>query len=84
MYDQLKTVEPQQMIGKWTGGSFDTGHPTHKTLKDFKWAGKDYRSVDDVDPIMVYEEDGSRKWFSQYGHARVGSWFHPRPLRMNC
>lgn len=71
VYDQLKPVEPQQLIGQWTGGSFDTGHPTHETLKDFKWAGKDYRSVDDVDPIMIYTEDGQRKWLEEYGHARV-------------
>ncbi|KAJ4394035.1 hypothetical protein N0V93_003252 [Gnomoniopsis smithogilvyi] len=71
VYDQLKPVEPQQLIGKWVGGSFDTGHPTHETLKDFKWAGKDYRSIDDVDPIMIYTDDGERKWLESYGHARL-------------
>lgn len=71
MYDQLKPVAPEQMIGSWKGGSFDTGHSTHKTLDDFKWAGKDFRSVDDVDPIMIYKDDGSRVWYEEYGHARV-------------
>lgn len=61
------------MIGSWKGGSFDTGHSTHKVLDDFKWAGKDFRSVDDVDPIMIYKEDGSRVWLEDYGHARVSS-----------
>jgi hypothetical protein len=27
--------------------------------------------VDDVDPIMVYQEDGSRKWLQKFGNARV-------------
>lgn len=59
------------MVGSWKGGSFDTGHSTHKTLDEFNWAGKDFRSVDDVDPIMIYKEDGSRVWYEKYGHARV-------------
>lgn len=59
------------MIGSWKGGSFDTGHSTHKTLDDFKWAGKDFRSVDDVDPIMIYKDDGSRVWLEKFGHASV-------------
>lgn len=71
MYDQLKPVAPEQMIGSWKGGSFDTGHSTHKILDDFKWGGKDFRSVDDVDPIMIYKDDGSRVWYEEYGHARV-------------
>ncbi|CAN8101316.1 unnamed protein product [Discula destructiva] len=71
VYDQLKPVEPEQLIGQWLGGSFDTGHPTHATLRDFKWAGKDYRSVDDVDPVMVYAEDGTRTWAEKFGHARL-------------
>ncbi|KAJ3543363.1 hypothetical protein NM208_g3620 [Fusarium decemcellulare] len=71
VYDQLKPVAPELLIGQWEGGSFDTGHPTHKQLQDTKWAGKDFRSVDDVDPIMLYGEDGSRSWFPEYGHAQV-------------
>lgn len=71
VYDQLPSVEPAQLIGQWEGGSFDTGHSTHKALKDYKWAGKDYRTVDDVDPVMVYAEDGTRKWMESFGHARV-------------
>lgn len=59
------------MVGSWKGGSFDTGHSTHKILDDFKWAGKDFRSADDVDPIMLFKEDGSRVWLDTYGHARV-------------
>ncbi|KAF9872372.1 hypothetical protein CkaCkLH20_10199 [Colletotrichum karsti] len=71
VFDELKPVSPDQLIGSWEGGSFDTGHPAHQQLRSFKWAGKDFRSVDDVDPIMVYGEDGKRSWFSEYGHARI-------------
>ncbi|KAI8274171.1 hypothetical protein K4K60_010005 [Colletotrichum sp. SAR11_57] len=71
VFDQLKPVSPNQLIGQWEGGSFDTGHPTHQQLRTFKWAGKDFRSVDDVDPIMVYGDEGKRTWLSDYGHARI-------------
>ncbi|WYZ41152.1 hypothetical protein EsH8_V_000047 [Colletotrichum jinshuiense] len=71
VYDQLKPVAPGLLIGQWEGGSFDTGHPVHQQLRDFRWAGKDFRSIDDVDPIMRYEDDGKRTWLSDYGHARV-------------
>ncbi|KPM38345.1 hypothetical protein AK830_g8233 [Neonectria ditissima] len=71
VYDQLGPVSPEQLLGQWKGSSFDTGHPTHKLLKGSKWAGKDFRSVDDVDPIMLYDEEGSRNWYEQYGHAQL-------------
>ncbi|CCF39633.1 hypothetical protein CH063_10414 [Colletotrichum higginsianum] len=71
VYDHLKPVSPELLVGQWEGGSFDTGHPTHQQLRNFKWAGKDFRSVDDVDPIMRYDKDGKRTWLSEYGHARV-------------
>lgn len=71
VYDKLQPVTPDKLIGRWKGSSFNTGHPTHQILKTFRWAGKDFRSIDDVDPIMVETESGERKWFSDYGNARV-------------
>ncbi|TEA13139.1 hypothetical protein C8034_v004752 [Colletotrichum sidae] len=71
VYDKLRPVDAEFMVSQWEGGSFDTGHPTHQTLRDFKWAGKDFRSVDDVDPIMFYDAEGKRTWLSKYGHARL-------------
>lgn len=71
VFDQLKPIPPEFLIGKWKGFSFDTGHPAHQILDTLKWAGKDYRSVDDVDPIMIYDDSGKRTWYSEYGHARI-------------
>ncbi|EOD45476.1 hypothetical protein M430DRAFT_40654 [Neofusicoccum parvum] len=36
-----------------------------------KWAGKDFRNVNDVDPIVLYGKDGQREWCKDYGHARL-------------
>ncbi|EFX02395.1 hypothetical protein CMQ_2444 [Grosmannia clavigera kw1407] len=71
IFDELPPVSPEAMTGKWNGGSFDSGHPVHKLLQTFKWAGKEFRSVDDIDPIVIFDENGERKWLSEYGHARL-------------
>jgi len=36
-----------------------------------KWAGKDFHSVDNVDPIMIYNDSGNRVWKEDAGHARI-------------
>jgi len=72
LFDQLKPVQPEQFIGPWKGGSVNTNHPTEAKMESLKWAGKDFRSSEDVDPIMSYQEDESRVWNADWGHARVG------------
>ncbi|RAQ61644.1 hypothetical protein COH21_012640, partial [Aspergillus flavus] len=69
VYNQLKPVPPSFLIGKWNGGDIDTGHIGHKLLKEMKWAGKDFRSVDDGDPIMVHDAEGNRVWKEDWGHC---------------
>lgn len=73
VFDSLPAVSPEALIGKWKGGSFDTGHSTHKQLTIFKWAGKDFHSVNEVDPIMLWDEQGNRNWFPDFGHAQVSN-----------
>lgn len=70
VFDELKPITTDFLVGSWTGGSFDTGHPVHQQLGGMQWAGKDFRGVDDVDPVMVLK-DGARVWESEFGHARV-------------
>lgn len=71
VFDEAKPVAPGQLTGSWVGGSFDTGHPAHKKLGEVRWAGKDFRSAEDVDPMVVYGENGERVWAEKYGRARV-------------
>jgi hypothetical protein len=68
----LKLIQPEDLIGEWDGGSLDTGHPGHQKLQAMRWAGKSFRSVDDADPIIVYDEDGHRTWKKDWGHSSVG------------
>lgn len=71
LFDQLKPVAPEKFIGSWTGANVNTNHPTEKKLDDLRWAGKDFRSTEDVDPIVVYNDAGAREWNQSWGHARV-------------
>ncbi|KAH8649846.1 hypothetical protein BX600DRAFT_473688 [Xylariales sp. PMI_506] len=72
VFDALPPATADQLVGgSWKGGSFDTGHPTHAQLDGIKWAGKDFLSVDEVHPMIVYGEDGARKWASDFGEARL-------------
>ncbi|KAJ5638204.1 hypothetical protein N7490_008083 [Penicillium lividum] len=49
----------------------DTGHPGVEAKKETRWAGKSFVSVDDVKPMMVFDESGNRVWREDIGGARV-------------
>lgn len=74
VYNKLKPVEAEFLLGDWTGGDLDTGHAAHKALADLRWAGKSFHSVDNVDPVMVYDEQNNRVWNEKYGHAVVSAY----------
>lgn len=71
IFDSLKPVPPQFLIGEWDGGSIDTGHPGHKALVAMRWAGKAFRSMDDAVPIVVLDQNGKRVCDESSGHASV-------------
>lgn len=60
LFDALPDVSEDFMTGEWDGGVFNTGHPGEKMLGSLGWAGKTFRSRDDVDPIVSRQADGSR------------------------
>jgi len=57
--------------GTWRGHSISYGHPGHQKLMEMKWAGKVFRSKDDVDPVMVFDNDGKWVWNEKLGHAQL-------------
>jgi hypothetical protein len=79
VFDQLKPITPDFLFGDWKGQSVNTGHPLQKQLETGKWAGKHFKSVDDVDPVMIYQDDGSRVWNQEYGNARVRAFLSKSP-----
>ncbi|KAL6832412.1 GXWXG domain-containing protein [Trichoderma camerunense] len=71
VFNQLKPIAPSFLIGKWKGGDLNTGHIGHQALSEMRWAGKDFRSENDGDPIMVLDEQGNRIWNKDWGHCSV-------------
>lgn len=59
------------MIGNWGGAGFDTGHPALAQMNAVKWAGKNFHTVEDVDPFIFIDDDGKRVANHDFGKARV-------------
>lgn len=69
-FDQLPPIQLSHLVGSWNGGFFDTGHPNGDFMKEISWIGKDFFSIDLVDPVMV-ERDGKRQSWGKWGLASV-------------
>jgi hypothetical protein len=79
-YDKLQPVEPGFLHGEWQGFSIDTGHPGVNMLAEMRWVGKNIYSMDNVDPVMVSDENGSRVVLTDWGRARVRNQVEDDPL----
>jgi hypothetical protein len=49
----------------------NTSHPAEDMLVGMKWAGKTVRSMEDVDPIEIYDDEEKRAYNADWEHARV-------------
>ena len=64
------------MLGEWEGGIINTGIALPQDpYGDGKWAGKSFKSVDEVQPMILYDDEKKRYWASEYGLARVSKIF---------
>ncbi|BAE66514.1 unnamed protein product [Aspergillus oryzae RIB40] len=77
IFDKLPPIKPNQLIGEWNGGFFDTGHQVASTLKEIRWVGKSFKSTDDVDPVII-ERMGSESVGASgglhLGHGGKDTW----------
>jgi hypothetical protein len=71
LFDKLQPIEPSFMFGEWEGGIIDTGIPLPPLYGEGKWAGKSFKSVDEVHPMILYDDHKKRYWATEYGLARV-------------
>lgn len=70
LFKLLPPVKPDQLLGDWNGGFFDTGHPVATQLDEIQWIGKSFKSVEDVDPVIVVQ-GGKRVSWGKWGFASV-------------
>ena len=70
-FDRLGPVDVGDMLGEWSGEVLPTGHPGERQLTGLAWAGKTFRSAEDVDPIVVFGAGGAREASDVMGSARL-------------
>ncbi len=58
LFDQLKAVDLDYMIGKWQGSGFHTNHPMDGMLEFFDWHGKEFIDADNVHPLIFADSNG--------------------------
>jgi len=58
LFDSLETVTCKEILSKWKGGGFDTGHWLLQALIDMKWYGKWFVSQSDAIPLVCRDEAG--------------------------
>lgn len=70
-FDDLPPVAVDTMIGEWDGQVIATGHRGERQLGGLRWAGKAFRSAEDVDPMVVFDDSGARVASEVMGAARL-------------
>lgn len=67
----LDTVKSADIVGHWKGDEFQTGHKMNGQLQAARWYGKFFDSVNEVEPIVCYDEAG--QLFSNHELSRGGA-----------
>jgi hypothetical protein len=52
-------VQPNELLGRWVGAGFASGHPLDGLLETYHWYGKDFRGLEDVDPLLFRTAAGA-------------------------
>ncbi|KAB8236837.1 hypothetical protein ETB97_000596 [Aspergillus alliaceus] len=61
VFDALPPIEPECLLGVWSGDLVETGHKDIKVIRDLNWAGKTVHTIDDVDLVIFSDENGASK-----------------------
>ncbi|EJD6581734.1 DUF4334 domain-containing protein [Providencia rettgeri] len=72
-FDSLSPVSTDEVLGRWKGGDFNTGHWCNRALIERKWYGKWYRSKMDAVPLICYD-DQNRLFSSQAMKGEASLW----------
>jgi hypothetical protein len=70
-FDSLPAVEEAELLGAWDGGLVPTGNAGEPLLTKLRWAGKAFRSRNDVDPMVCLDESGERVASDVMGSATI-------------
>nr|WP_238391507.1 MULTISPECIES: DUF4334 domain-containing protein [unclassified Mycolicibacterium] len=71
IWSALDTVRAEEVVGRWKGDEFQTGHKMNGQLQAARWYGKFFDSINDVEPIVCYDDAG--QLFSNHELSRGGA-----------
>lgn len=57
-FDSLPPVTVDAMLGRWRGTGLPSGHPMDGLLERFGWYGKEFKSPEDVQPLLCRLDGG--------------------------
>lgn len=57
-FDGLPAVIPEEMMGRWRGREFATGHPMDGLLAASGWYGKQFDGTEHVHPLLFTDRSG--------------------------
>ena len=70
----LETIDISALIGRWKGGEFDTGHKMNGLLEKARCFGKSFTSIDDVQPLVCYDDNGDLFSNIAMGNGEASLW----------
>ncbi|MFB6785264.1 DUF4334 domain-containing protein [Streptomyces olivaceus] len=68
------TVRPEEILGAWRGGEFDTGHPLNGELAKAGWYGKTFTAVHDAKPLICRGPEGELYSDRELGKGEASLW----------
>ncbi|KAJ6037072.1 hypothetical protein N7540_001351 [Penicillium herquei] len=70
IFQELKPIKPENLMGEWDGFILSTGHPLETELEELNWFGNTFDSNDDIAPLIV-SVNGERVPFKEWGSASL-------------
>ena len=57
-FDRGAPVPLEELVGRWRGSGYPTGHPFDGLLEDYGWYGKEFLSPEEVHPLLFRDRAG--------------------------
>ncbi len=74
IWAELPTARAEDILGRWRGAAFQTGHPLCKALAASRWHGKHFLALDDAKPLICRDEEGRLFSDIELGQGEATLW----------
>lgn len=74
LWADLEPVSAVDILGRWRGFGFSTGHPIERRLTASRWYGKHFLALDDAKPLICRDESGELFSDTVAGNGEASLW----------